>query len=90
MSYSSIIRQGLRVFFRNVNWVSIDTQLRPILARHTSIYVQDQARSQTEARKPGLQYHMDLDDARNLTLLLANNKGAGQPAHLRSLRIRAA
>ena len=42
-----------------------------------------QARSQAEARKHGLQHHMGIDHE-TLTLL-ANNKGADQPAHPRSL-----
>ena len=42
------------------------------------------ARSQVEARKPGLQHHMDLK-AKTLTLLLVNNKDTDQPAHPGSL-----
>ena len=34
--------------------------------------------------KPGLQHHVGID-LKNLTLLLANKKGADQPAHQRSL-----
>ena len=43
-----------------------------------------QARSQAEARKPGLQHNMGLD-AKTLTLLLAKNNGADQPANPRRL-----
>ena len=43
-----------------------------------------QARSEAEARKPGLQHYMGLD-ARNPDFLLANNKGTDQPALTRSL-----
>ena len=43
-----------------------------------------QARSQAEARKPGLQHNMDLN-AKTLTLLLEKNNGADQPAHPRRL-----
>ena len=51
------------------------------LVSHCFLYpTENQARSQAEARKPGCQDHMDLD-AKTQTLMLANNKGADQPAH---------
>ena len=52
------------------------------VGKHDDIH--QQARSQVEARKPGLQHHMGLD-ARNHDLLLVNNKGADQLAHPPSL-----
>ena len=43
-----------------------------------------QVRSQAEARKPGLQRHGHIHEKPRL-FLIANNKGADQPAHPRSL-----
>ena len=44
-----------------------------------------QARSQEEARKPGVHDHMVINARETLTLLLANNKDTYQPMHRRSL-----
>ena len=46
------------------------------------LYLGSQARRQAEARKSGLQHHIGID-TRNPDLI-ANNKGADQPAHQRS------
>ena len=52
--------------------------------KSSAIPITSQARSQAEARKPGLQHHIGID-TRNPGFFIAKNKGADQPEHPRSL-----